>query len=151
MSNLNYCDWMSYSEYMKLRETNENITPLVFDVDYNDDDVLIYTSFINPENEQKIIYWLGTQKDIDQDQFERDFCIDTNQYHDWTSEYTEYMKKIKNVLGMVGYLYMDDEDYIQKKKEIESIILEYNTLMEKAMEKAYYTDHRNNINISEFY
>jgi len=54
---------------------------------------------INPSNEQKLFYPLATEEEKGQNDFEMEFCYNTNKYYDWTSTYTTMLKKIEEIIS----------------------------------------------------
>lgn len=55
---------------------------------------IVNTEVINPENEQKIICAWVTSDYAESDRAERQLCVTTNGYYDWTSTRTKILEKL---------------------------------------------------------
>lgn len=65
--------------------------------DWNGPVEIICEQVVNPENEQKLTPFVFVSKDYyQQDLIERQLLTDTTKYHDWTSERTSFVHKIRD-------------------------------------------------------
>lgn len=82
----------------------------------NDGGEIVYAEIRNAENSQHLIYdWVGVDW-VETDKAERELCVTTDTFHDWTSERRSMIEKLQSG-GNISEL----------KKEWETIVESFNT------------------------
>ena len=169
MKTYNDCEWLTFWEITKIQELDEQDIPAIYWDIYKDTDILSVYTMINPSNEQKLFYPLATEEEKGQNDFEMEFCYNTNKYYDWTSTYTTMLKKIEEIISSyynwyetsisipVKEDYDDEQEYKEAlesfnntKEEIEEICEDYEHRLEESAKSAYFTDDALHLRIEDF-